>query len=71
MDEVDKQYEVHVSERATDMLVDHARFLAQVSGSAAARLVTTFKANAESLQYMPERYPWLSDPVIPEYKYRK
>jgi plasmid stabilization system protein ParE len=71
MDEGVRQYTVSVSERATDMLVDHARFLAQVSESAASRLVTAFKANAESLQYMPERCPWLSDPLIPEYKYRK
>jgi plasmid stabilization system protein ParE len=66
-----KQYEVIVAERAAEMLVGHARFLAQVSEAAAARLVEQFQANAASLQTMPERFSWLSDPLLPEHTYRK
>jgi plasmid stabilization system protein ParE len=64
-------YKVTVSEKAAEMLVDHARFLARVSETAALRLITEFKTKAQSLCTMPERYPWLSHPLIPEHKYRK
>lgn len=53
------------------MLIAHARFLAQVSETAALRLVSEFKINAQSLESMPERCAWLSDPMLPEHKYKK
>ena len=66
-----RKYTVVVQERAKDMLVEHARFLSQVSMSAANRLIDDFSAKASSLEYNPERCPWLNDPMVPSYKYRK
>jgi plasmid stabilization system protein ParE len=63
-----KTYTVTVAQRAADMLVYHARFLAQVSESAALRLVSQFEAKIKTLGQMPERCPWLFHPVIPEHK---
>ena len=66
-----QQYQVIVQERAKEMLVAHARFLSQVSISAAEKLVDEFEEKATFLKENPERCPWLSDPMIPSYKYRK
>ena len=64
-------YRVIIQDPATEMLVQHAQFLAQVSISAAERLISEFHEKAKSLEIMPERCPWLFDLYIPEYKYRK
>jgi plasmid stabilization system protein ParE len=53
------------------MLADHARFLARVSEKAAMRLVSEVERKAGLLEKNPEGYPWLSDPLLPEHKYRK
>ena len=66
-----KRYTVVISDEATQMLVSHARFLAQVSEHAAMRLIETFQVKAKSLEQFPERNPWLVDPLIPSGKYRK
>jgi len=66
-----QQYQVLVQDRAKEMLVAHARFLSQVSISAAEKLVDEFEEKAALLKENPERCPWLSDPMIPSYKYRK
>ena len=66
-----KKYKVVVQERAKDMLVAHARFLSQVSISAANNLVDEFSEKASSLEFNPERCPWLFDPLVPSHKYRK
>ena len=66
-----KRYNVVVSDEATQMLISHARFLAQASEHAAMRLIETFKAKTKSLEQFPERNPWLIDPFIPSGKYRK
>lgn len=71
MDSTNKQYNVIVSDEATQMLISHARFLAGVSESAAMRLIAAFQASAISLAQFPERNPWLTDPLIPQGKYRK
>lgn len=71
MDAKIKIYKVVVSQRATQMLVNHARFLAQVSEKAAENLVIEFQQIAESLKSMPERNPWLDSQYIPNEKYRK
>ena len=71
MDSENKRYTVIIQSPATEMLMSHARFLAQVSENAATRLVDEFVRNAKSLEYMPERCPWLIDPSIPRRKYRK
>ena len=48
------KYRVIVSERATQMLVSHVAFLAQVSPEAAERLTTEFEKAANSLELMPQ-----------------
>lgn len=64
------KYRVIVSERATQMLVSHAAFLAQVSPEAAERLTAEFEKAANSLEVMPQRCPWLSGEYIPKSAYR-
>ena len=49
------KYRVIVSEQATQMLVSHAAFLAQVSPEAAERLTVEFEKAASSLETMPQR----------------
>lgn len=53
------------------MLVQHARFLAQVSTQAADKLRIDIVEAAKSLQEFPERGSWLTDPLLPANKYRK
>jgi hypothetical protein len=53
------------------MLMKHARFLAQVSETAARRLVKEFKEKSKTLETMPQRCPWFHTPTLPEHKYRK
>lgn len=64
------KYRVIVSERATQMLVSHAAFLAQVSPEAAERLTVEFEKTANSLEMMPQRCPWLSGEYVPRSAYR-
>ncbi len=71
MDSENKRYNVVISDGATQMLISHARFLAQVSEHAAMRLIETFQAKSKSLEQFPERNPWLDDLLIPSGKYRK
>ena len=71
MGNADKEYNVVIQTPATEMLVTHARFLAQVSKSVADRLVDEFFVKSKTLEQMPERCPWLSGYSIPEKKYRK
>ncbi len=66
-----KRHTVVISDEATQMLVSHARFLAQVSEPAAMRLIGAFQEKAKSLEQFPERNPWLTDPLISTGKYRK
>lgn len=68
--EKQNKYRVVVSEQAKQMLVFHAAFLAQVSPSAAERLTQGFEKAANSLEVMPQRYPWLSGDYIPRNAYR-
>lgn len=63
-------YQVVVSERAAQMLVSHAAFLAQVSPEAAEHLTAAFETAAASLSSMPQRCPWLSGDFIPKHVYR-
>ena len=66
-----KKYTVIIHDPATEMLVEHTRFLAHVSEAAARRLVSEFKSKAKTLETMPERCPWLHHTLIQEHKYRK
>lgn len=71
MESENKQYSVIISEKASQMLVSHARFLAQVGEFTAGQLIASFNEKAHSLNKFPERNPWLIDPLIPTEKYRK
>ena len=68
--EQQNKYRVIVSERATQMLVSHAAFLAQTSPEAAERLTAEFEKTANSLKLMPQRCPWLTGDYIPRHVYR-
>ena len=68
--EQQNKYRVIVSERATQMLVSHAAFLAQVSPEAAERLTAEFEKTANSLELMPQRCSWLTGEYIPRNAYR-
>lgn len=52
------------------MLVAHAAFLARVSPEAAEKLTAEFEKTAKSLEFMPQRCPWLSGEYIPARTYR-
>jgi len=71
MESESKSFRVIISEQAMEMLLSHARFLAQVSEVAALELVEEFRVKFETLGIFPERNPWLSDPLLPVCKYRK
>jgi plasmid stabilization system protein ParE len=71
MENTDRRYTVIVSDKASEMLVSHARFLANVSEEAAKNLIEEFKESAKTLESFPERNPWLSDLAMPVNKYRK
>ena len=68
--EQENKYHVIVSEQATQMLVSHAAFLAQVSPEASLRLTAAFEKAAHSLELMPHRCPWLTGENIPRNAYR-
>jgi hypothetical protein len=71
MQEVDKEYDVKVTDTAWEQLLEHAKFLANVSEGAANRLVDDLLEKSDTLKHMPERCPWLSHDNIPFQKYRK
>ncbi len=71
MAEKNKTYTVIITETAWEMLITHARFLANVSIPAANRLIDAFIEVTDSLTAMPERNPWLEHDAIPFQKYRK
>ena len=52
-----KRYEVIVDDSAKEALEKHVEFLAQVSHSAAVRLVDDIEKGFESLEFMPARCP--------------
>ena len=64
------KYRVIVSDRAAQLLVQHAAFLAKVNREAADRLVETFAETANSLEEMPMRGAWFSANYIPRNVYR-
>ena len=71
MESKSKKYTVIISDEAAQMLVSHSRFLAQVSETAALKIIDEFNEKVKSLEEFPERNPGLSDPLIPAGKYRK
>lgn len=71
MESENKSHTVIISEKAAEMLLYHARFLANVSEEAAKILIEDFRVSAKSLESIPDRNPWLSDSALPINKYRK
>lgn len=71
MDSASKHYDVIISERAADMLIQHVRFIAKVSPEAADKLRTEIIEASRSLQRLPERNLELYDSMLPTNKYRK
>ncbi len=71
MSGANKRYRAIISERAGEMLVQHARFLAQVGVQAAEKLRTDVVEAVKSLEEFPERGSRFTDPVLPGDKYRK
>jgi hypothetical protein len=71
MENKNKLYKVIVSDRASDMPMQHVRFMAQVSLQAADKLRVKIIEAAKSLENFPERNSWLLDAVLPVRKYRK
>jgi hypothetical protein len=71
MENENRSYMVSISDKASEMLVSHARFLANVSEEAAIKLIEDFKISAKSLERFPDRNPWISDSAMPVNKYRK
>lgn len=71
MESIDEQYKVVISEKATEMLVQHLRFIAEVSHQAADTLRAEIIESAKSLQSFPERNMIFFHPVLPTKKYRK
>lgn len=68
---MNKEYQVIFSDKAAEMIINHVKFLANVSQSAAQNLRMEIMTGAESLKTMPESYPRLISPEIPANKYRK
>lgn len=71
MPEKNNLYTVKITETAWEMLISHARFLANVSVPAANGLIDTFVEITDSLAAMQERNPWLEHDAIPFQRYRK
>lgn len=65
------KYTVVVSRRADEMLIRHARFLAQVRVSAARRMTSEFAKVLDALEQNPYQFPAELDYNLPEGAYRK
>lgn len=71
MESVNKNYQVIVFDGATQMLLSHVRFLAQVSEVAAFSLIDAFQEKTNSLKQFPDRNPCINDQMLAVGKYRK
>lgn len=65
------KYTVIVSRRADEMLIRHARFLAQVRVSAAKRMAAEFSEILDTLEENPFLFPRETDYDLPGETYRK
>ena len=70
MNNEDKKYNVIVDPAANDRMFDHFEFLAQVSESAANKLLDGLLRDIRPLEYMPYRNPVYNRPYIRSGKYR-
>lgn len=71
MIKTNKSYDVVVSDRAAEMMMQHVRFMAQVSLEASDKIRLEIIDAANSLRNFPERNAWLIDPALPINKYHK
>lgn len=71
MENSEEKYQIIVSDRASEMLVNHVRFVAQVSKQAAEKLRKAIVKEVRTLEYMPHRNSWFNVEFIPTNKYRK
>ena len=67
----DKKYKIIISDKALQMFASHISFLAQVNKNAAVRLKNTIMKEIKELEYLPEKYSWLIDDMLPIKKYHK
>jgi hypothetical protein len=65
-----KTHEIVVNPKANDRMFDHFQFLAQVSVHGAENLLNALTKDIQSLEFMPERYPWFERDYLPPKKYR-
>jgi hypothetical protein len=65
-----KTHEVVIHPNANDRMFEHFRFLAQVSVHGAEHLLDELIRDIQSLEFMPERYPWFERDYLPKKKYR-
>lgn len=69
--EKEQEYSVIVSDRAKQMLGLHIRFMAGVSKPAAVQTKNHLVQAMQSLEKMPQRFPFLDEEYIPRNKYHK
>lgn len=65
------KYKVVLSDVARSMLGSHIKFIAQVNKEATMQKKNEIMKALRTLEYMPERYPYLHGNYIPHNKYRK
>ena len=65
-----KTHRVLAAPAANDRMYDHFLFLAQVSENAARNLLNRLMKDIQSLEYMPQRNPYLDRPYLEQGKYR-
>ncbi|AEF84169.1 plasmid stabilization system [Treponema primitia ZAS-2] len=65
-----KTHEVIIHPKANDRMYEHFQFLARVSVQGAESLLDKLIDDIQSLEFMPERYPWLERDYLPKRKYR-
>lgn len=51
----DKLYKVIITHKATEMLISHSRFIANVNEKAAMQFIKEFNQKAKSLEQFPEK----------------
>lgn len=66
-----KHYDVIVSDRAKRMLSSHIHFIAQVNKEAASSKKKEIMDALRSLCQFPQRFPFFTEPYIPQNKYHK
>lgn len=71
MPELESKFQVIVSKRAAQQLVEHAVFMARLEERLARQLAADFWKAADSLQSFPDRNPILRSSVFVTEKYRK